>query len=625
MSPPFPPSASASSHTTPRIRETNLVGMHDSDCSLRLRPPPPPPKVLSRRQDQTSSTRGNEFRSFHSSRDDSWPSDSPARSLKRRLSMDDDGCELFPLLNGGERPAFIDCDTCGVRVPLREQATGQYTVRHWLAHQALCHLPTPYSAPVKRQRGYRTEEERIHDLENDPYVQAFEPYVVHCKLCDKWIRLLSRSRYSTSPWEAHRKSCLAKKIASENSKLLELDPCARKFDAERVLCASCDKWIAITDNRNLWEVHKERCREATLPTVVVENSVISTTPLARPIMTTERPHSHLVPPSGQTPTLRRNLEQREAHLRSDPFIKIVEEHRVFCSLCQKWVGLRQNSRFYTYPWTRHRRACLARNSDCQTARERVLDSEQRLSSGPQGGEDAGGSVDEDIQETHRPFARDTSHPAITDLNARAKTVTATTYKSTISSSSQSSSVTPRQGPPKDGRETSSRAPCRDPAPPKVTTITTRPGTKVSTVKYDVKEEFPSREDEAALLQTSQRFPDGRFSKKTQTRPPSPLRGRMSPAGRRLSNAESYLDLDAPSNRITHLAFHIVHLLQTTFRSGASIHAIVRFLNASMPVARWKEFDMREVIAGVGLLARDGIKVDEDEWRLELAGDFVRRC
>lgn len=57
---------------------------------------------------------------------------------------------------------------------------------------------------------------------------------------------------------------------------------------------------------------------------------------------------------------RRNAEQRAAALRSDPLIGQVEPNRVFCSLCQKWVQLRQDSSYCAYPWLQHRSKCLNR-------------------------------------------------------------------------------------------------------------------------------------------------------------------------------------------------------------------------------------------------------------------------
>lgn len=57
---------------------------------------------------------------------------------------------------------------------------------------------------------------------------------------------------------------------------------------------------------------------------------------------------------------RRNAEQRAAQLRSDPLIGEVEPNRVFCTICQKWVQLRQDSSYCAYPWQQHRGKCLNR-------------------------------------------------------------------------------------------------------------------------------------------------------------------------------------------------------------------------------------------------------------------------
>jgi hypothetical protein len=65
--------------------------------------------------------------------------------------------------------------------------------------------------PPKRRRAKRTEEERIQYLRSDPYVAKFEAFRVLCASCDKWIRLRPNSTYCSIPWDAHRKSCLARK------------------------------------------------------------------------------------------------------------------------------------------------------------------------------------------------------------------------------------------------------------------------------------------------------------------------------------------------------------------------------------------------------------------------------
>lgn len=72
---------------------------------------------------------------------------------------------------------------------------------------------------------------------------------------------------------------------------------------------------------------------------------------------------HDLTPSNYAPaheSRRRNAEQRAATLRADHLIGEVEPNRVFCSLCQKWVQLRQDSSYCAYPWLQHRGKCLAR-------------------------------------------------------------------------------------------------------------------------------------------------------------------------------------------------------------------------------------------------------------------------
>ena len=164
----------------------------------------------------------------------------------------------------------ITCEGCGDAVSIRDEATGAFTVKHWDAHRgAWCVSPSrragvrclasprpdalitdpafvfvpcsqsatasqivaevapeaPISAPAtqaqspdasqpqaKRRRAKRTEEERIDYLRSDPYVAKFEAYRVLCASCDKWIRLRPNSTYCSIPWDAHRKSCLAKRV-----------------------------------------------------------------------------------------------------------------------------------------------------------------------------------------------------------------------------------------------------------------------------------------------------------------------------------------------------------------------------------------------------------------------------
>lgn len=147
----------------------------------------------------------------------------------------------------------VICEVCGSGVSFRDEDTGGFTLKHWDAHRLqwlvinhLCTLIgahfhfsllsllssgsatqppaepviyTPESTaealanpPAKRRRAKRTEEERIEYLRADSYVAQFEAYRVLCASCDKWIRLRPNSTYCSIPWDAHRKSCLSKKM-----------------------------------------------------------------------------------------------------------------------------------------------------------------------------------------------------------------------------------------------------------------------------------------------------------------------------------------------------------------------------------------------------------------------------
>lgn len=66
------------------------------------------------------------------------------------------------------------------------------------------------------------------------------------------------------------------------------------------------------------------------------------------------------PISAAQDSRRRSAEHRAATLRSDPLLTNVEPNRVFCTMCQKWVQLRQDSTFCAYPWLQHRGKCLAK-------------------------------------------------------------------------------------------------------------------------------------------------------------------------------------------------------------------------------------------------------------------------
>ncbi|KAI0248760.1 hypothetical protein BJV78DRAFT_770591 [Lactifluus subvellereus] len=359
--------------------------------------------------------------STSSTADSPSPSPPPMLPAKRKALEDpDDSQDGVPSSSKDFEAGRVTCEACGESVSYRDESTGAFTTKHWDAHKLGC--PTPSSAPPppepaqshvpptgpstetvssgppsKRRRAKRSEEERIHYLRSDPYVAQFEPYRVLCASCDKWIRLRPNSTYCSIPWDAHRKSCLARKGAKDPPPpFVAGDPDARKYDGERVLCKTCKSWILVGPEdqaAQAWSQHRAQCRPASpsapasaIPSVPPPSqhqmALVSALPPPAPRtikekdnppspLTSSSPQPSSVPQLSDTPSSapgpgavsesrRRNAEQRAAQLRADPLLAQVEPHRVFCSLCRKWVQLRQDSTFCAYPWQQHRSKCVIR-------------------------------------------------------------------------------------------------------------------------------------------------------------------------------------------------------------------------------------------------------------------------
>ncbi|TBU24181.1 hypothetical protein BD311DRAFT_730013 [Dichomitus squalens] len=320
----------------------------------------------------------------------------------------------------------IICESCGEGISIKDEATGGFTVKHWDAHRNSCQngsastvdqlaseapsTTAEASQPqAKRRRAKRTEEERIEYLRTDPYVAKYEAYRVLCASCDKWIRLRPNSTYCSIPWDAHRKSCLAKRVAKnahpvdDRSAAFASDPNVKRFDSSRVQCRSCEKWIPILTDDNAaaikaWKQHRDACQPqpASSPRASTSKFNIANVPpppkhllalasssslpppasaSARAAVTqsTAHPGQHTQPAPvafkdytpnnypGTQESRRRNADQRAAALRADTLLGEVEPNRVFCKMCHKWVQLRQDSTYCAYPWLQHRAKCLKKH------------------------------------------------------------------------------------------------------------------------------------------------------------------------------------------------------------------------------------------------------------------------
>ncbi|KAF8157603.1 hypothetical protein BJ912DRAFT_916508 [Pholiota molesta] len=575
----------------------------------------------------------------------------------------------------------VICEACGTGVSFRDDDSGGFTLKHWEAHRITCpaasqrppappiayapstdplstHLSTALHAsgstmpsassgphPPKRRRAKRTEEERIEYLRADPYVGQFEAYRVLCASCDKWIRLRPNSTYCSIPWDAHRKSCLAKKITtknpyalSERNSLFAKDPDVRKFDPERLLCNICDRWLSLPPDDHLgavqrWLSHRAACGRASgqpvdmhPPTTpgdasprpgagevgdhhapagsrsprspsaphpdagargAAQNGATpalaplapappssSSTGLAR---APSPPSPYLLTPLTYAPaheSRRRNAEQRAATLRADRLIGRVEPNRVFCSLCAKWVQLRQDSSYCAYPWVQHRGKCL-RRSERRNAKAAEM---AHMKGAP--------PADDDDEVKFKPDDGDDG--AVDDGDDGAGAAAAA---------------------PRQRRRTRTTAPAarphthsqHAPTPPRRTARGTRPTPPTA----------PHTPGAGAGMAMARGVP---------RRPwPVGLADLDSPAGRCVSFLSLVLEFI--------LIFHIfrkhfiqtslTHLFSTTYEPAdeLSVSALLTYLNAAMPPDKHEDFDTAEVARAVAALAERGKVVFE--------GDIVR--
>ncbi|GBE86704.1 hypothetical protein BKA93DRAFT_759875 [Sparassis latifolia] len=507
----------------------------------------------------------------------------------------------------------VICEACGEGISFRDEITGGFTVKHWDEHRLQCPnisqqvqdatAPSPETQvdasqpPAKRRRAKRSEEERIDYLRSDPYVAQFEAYRVLCASCDKWIRLRPNSTYCSIPWDAHRKSCLAKKFAKnasptdDRSNVFVTDPLVRKFDAERVLCRNCETWIRLGAHDNLlavkkWMEHRAVCQQeitstsaappsaANIPTIdsvppppkhllalASSSSLpppvpagppsptvnpIAVQPMSNGVATVPQPSPSAfkdLNPLNFGPaheSRRRNAEQRAAALRSDPLVGDVEPNRVFCTLCQKWVQLRQDSSYCAYPWLQHRGKCLNRHQkraqkDVELAAFRAQRTLSVTATPSVGADDSDGPESEEGVESGTEEEKGRRRAERREARKKAKAEALTQLR--------------QEDEEKQG------------------------GVGVS--MFDIS----GYDDDA----------DGDYDMD-----PDVLRPR-------------YTDLDSPSGRFDFIFGSVKHLFKSTFDQNdeLTIAALVTYLNAAMPPDKHEDYDTAEVIKGAMALHERG--------------------
>lgn len=530
----------------------------------------------------------------------------------------------------------VMCEVCGEGVSFRDEATSGFTLKHWDAHRQQCAnttqavpepvIYTPESTaealanpPAKRRRAKRTEEERIDYLRADPYVAQFEAYRVLCASCDKWIRLRPNSTYCSIPWDAHRKSCLSKKINNKNgcaleerNSLLSKDPDVRKFDAERVLCNTCDRWIQVSPENHMqavqkWLHHRSSCQKGTGQSSASQPEASSSQPQKSDTAAREgqsqsghvsrRPSGS--PVHGKTPiplttpcspsssfkdltptnfpaheSRRRNAEQRAATLKADPLVEEVEPNRVFCSLCKKWVQLRQDSSYCAYPWIQHRGKCLARHQ--RRAQKAAEVAEVRAKGGTSHPDDGSLSEDdasaEDELESEEPYdAQDLP------MDDKRKARISDFRPLPTTKKQRSDNGNTRTGPAWIG--------------PDIATTSKRSSQGVRSIR-----------------------PKGRAD--SDLHAPTEASGSTSRLNRRL--VLGFADLTTIPGRMDFIFSSIAYLFMTTYDStdDMTISSLLTYLNSAIPADKHEDFDTAEVVkAAAALQDRGDIIFEGDMLRL----------
>ncbi|KAJ7575790.1 hypothetical protein C8J56DRAFT_1118861 [Mycena floridula] len=513
----------------------------------------------------------------------------------------------------------VICETCGRGVSFRDDLTGAFSVKHWDAHRLTCSavgqpstvifaedVHSPHvNSPAKRRRAKRTEEERIEYLRGDPYVAEFEPYKVLCASCDKWIRLRPNSTYCSIPWDAHRKSCLAKKVTGKNVYALEerntlfsKDPDIRKFDAERVLCATCDKWIPINPDDHLsavqiWLQHRSGCNKSSghMP------------PLNPGSPQHQQQHQTLwsTNPTSTHESRRRNAEQRAATLRSDPLIRFVEPNRVFCSLCLKWVQLRQDSSYCAYPWLQHRGKCLKR-SERRAAKNRERGGEKKDKEPPK----KKIKLEDDPEELDAEGSEDPDADGEPDDGEmvemeQTREPVVPRYRQNVHFIHHPHAPPP---PPPQHYHQMRRIP--HPQYRHAPRPIYQDEARMHMEHHEMREPRESRESrehrEARDMRDRERDRERERERESE-------RERSRPA----------MDLDNINARKLFIAYSITHLFSTTFtpHDDLTISALVSYLNGAMPQDKHEDFDTSEVVKGVSGLSERG--------RVRLEGDVIKRA
>ncbi|KAJ3538940.1 hypothetical protein NMY22_g4956 [Coprinellus aureogranulatus] len=120
------------------------------------------------------------------------------------------------------------------------------------------------------------------------------------------------------------------------------------FGPHRALCSRCKRIVNLARKQAYavgpWERHRTKCDQE-----LASDSPLPPDADALVNMTSEEIFA-------EQPA-RRNVAERRAYLLADKFIESVEEERVKCAKCQKWVALKKGQPYDLAKWKQHRDRC----------------------------------------------------------------------------------------------------------------------------------------------------------------------------------------------------------------------------------------------------------------------------
>ncbi|KAI5121436.1 hypothetical protein M0805_006197 [Coniferiporia weirii] len=255
----------------------------------------------------------------------------------------------------------------------------------------------------------KNAEERRLKLLADPRVDGVEPNRVHCKLCQRWMKLSNDMEYAPYNWYKHIQRCegrtrihdqgtsaspiIVKEEEAERTQTQEQTPeeqqtetahnsvkDARKrhtaaerlarlrtdlriktIEKHRAQCGLCEKWVKLQNKTEYdphnWLAHVGKCELKSKPSGPRSARVQAiSAPAPERVVTSDE--NDLESASCSVPAaFGSSAEDRRMLLVSDVRSVEVEPHRVLCGICQQWIKLRDGKEYVPYNWFKHKGKC----------------------------------------------------------------------------------------------------------------------------------------------------------------------------------------------------------------------------------------------------------------------------